>query len=229
MKLTSRSFDHEAPIPAEFAFARPEPESHFAFSENRNPHLSWSDLPPGCRSLALICVDPDAPTVPDDVNKEGRVVRADLPRGDFHHWVMIDIPASCREIRTGECSDGVVEGGKRWPRGPAAAPAARQGVNDYTSWFAGDPRMGGTYLGYDGPAPPWNDLRVHRYHFSLSALDVDRLSVPDHFTAADVRRAIEGHVLAEAVLSGTYTLNPRLSSTRDQLESRRGSGRDPAS
>ena len=30
--------------------------------------------------------------------------------------------------------------------------------------------MGGTYRGYDGPAPPWNDQRVHRYHFTLFAL-----------------------------------------------------------
>ena len=49
---------------------------------------------------------------------------------------------------------------------------------------------------------------MHRYHFQLYALDVDRCPVEGAFTAAEVRRAIEGHVLAEATLTGTYTLNP---------------------
>ena len=37
MKLSSLSFAHEGPIPEEFAFAKLDPESHAALSENRNP------------------------------------------------------------------------------------------------------------------------------------------------------------------------------------------------
>jgi len=31
--------------------------------------------------------------------------------------------------------------------------------------------MKGTYFGYDGPAPPWNDSVVHHYAFTLYAVD----------------------------------------------------------
>lgn len=210
MNVSSESFQDGAPIPDEFAFARRDPESHATLSSNRNPQLTWEGVPDGCRSLALICVDPDAPAVADDVNKEGRVVAADLPRADFHHWVMVDMPATCTGISAGECSDGVTPRGKQNPPNPAGATDARQGVSDFTSWFQGDPDMGGTYLGYDGPAPPWNDQRVHHYHFQVYALDIDRVPVEGEFTAADVRAAIEGHVLAKATLTGTYTLNPDL-------------------
>jgi Raf kinase inhibitor-like YbhB/YbcL family protein len=210
MNLSSQSFRHDDAIPQEYAFAEPDPAAHVALSQNRNPQLSWSNVPEGCRTLALICVDPDAPTVPDNVNKEGLAVPADLPRADFYHWAMVDIPATCAGISAGECSDGVTPHGKQSPPNPAGAPEARQGVNDYTGWFAGDPEMGGTYRGYDGPAPPWNDERVHRYHFRLYALDIERCAVEGEFKASDVRKAIEGHVLAEATFTGTYTLNPKL-------------------
>ena len=68
--------------------------------------------------------------------------------------------------------------------------------------------MGGDYFGYDGPYPPSNDLRLHRYFFRLFALDVARLAVPERFTAANVFRAMDGHVLTEAATWGTYSLNP---------------------
>jgi len=131
----------------------------------------------------------------------------DQPRADFVHWTMIDIPADVREIAAGSCSGGVTARGKTSPPGPAGA---RQGLNDYTGWFAGDAQMGGDYLGYDGPYPPFNDQRVHRYFFRLYALDEASLDLPDRFTAADVRRAVQGHTLAEAEVHGTYTLNLRL-------------------
>ena len=70
--------------------------------------------------------------------------------------------------------------------------------------------MGGDYYGYDGPYPPFNDLRMHRYFFRLFALDVAALELPARFTAGDVLRAIHGHKLDEALVYGTYTLNPSL-------------------
>ncbi len=122
MKVTSRSFSHNGPIPEEFAFGKHDPKAHFAFAGNRNPHIGWTGVPQGCRSLALIVVDPDAPTVADDVNKEGRVVRASLRRGDFHHWVIVDIPPACTGIAAGECSSAVTPGGKQRPPAPKGAP-----------------------------------------------------------------------------------------------------------
>jgi Raf kinase inhibitor-like YbhB/YbcL family protein len=207
MKLTSASFLHEQPIPEEFAFGAPDSVLHMRLASNRNPQLKWNGAPASTRSFALICVDPDAPSKPDDVNKEGRVVPASLPRADFYHWVMVDIPATTTEIGAGECSNGIVAGGKKELPGPQGS---RQGINDYTGWFANDTDMSGTYRGYDGPCPPWNDMRVHRYHFTLYALSCERCPVGDDFLAPEALEAMRGLILAEARLTGTYTLNPSI-------------------
>jgi phosphatidylethanolamine-binding protein (PEBP) family uncharacterized protein len=110
-------------------------------------------------------------------------------------------------IEAGSCSDGVTQGGKIAPKGP---PGARQGLNDYTGWFASDPAMRGEWRGYDGPYPPFNDLRLHRYFFRLFALRVPTLALPDAFTAADVFHAMQPHVITEAAFYGTYSLNPKV-------------------
>ena len=206
MKLTSTSFQQDRPIPEKFAFGAPDAVLHVKLTDNHNPHLHWSDAPAQTRSFAIVCVDPDAPSKPDDVNQEGKSVPADLPRADFHHWSIVDIPAHVTEIKAGECSSGIVAGGKKELGGPAGS---RQGVNDYTSWFANDPDMNGTYRGYDGPCPPWNDERVHRYNFTVYALSCERAPVHGDFTVPEVLQAIRPHVLAQATLTGTYSLNPK--------------------
>ena len=180
------------------------------FGGNRNPHLAWEDAPEGTRSFVLLCVDPDVPTVAEMVGKEGVEIPADQPRTEFVHWVMADIPASVSAIEAGSASDGVTRPGKTNPPGPEGA---RQGLNDYTTWFKGDPDMGGEWYGYDGPYPPANDLRMHRYFFRLFALDVAQLDLPQGFSAADVHRAMHGHVLAEAAIYGAYSLHPKLHGT----------------
>jgi Raf kinase inhibitor-like YbhB/YbcL family protein len=68
--------------------------------------------------------------------------------------------------------------------------------------------MAGDYYGYDGPCPPWNDELLHHYVFTLYALDIDRCPVEGRFGGTEVRNAIAGHVLAEAAITGTYSLNP---------------------
>ena len=50
--------------------------------------------------------------------------------------------------------------------------------------------MAGDYRGYDGPFPPSNDLRMHRYFFRVFALDVASLDLPARFTANDALRAM---------------------------------------
>lgn len=207
MQLSSQSFQAGQPIPGEFAFAVIDPASHVRLSSNRNPQLSWQDVPAGTRSFALICHDPDVPSRGEDVNQAGREVPATLPRVDFFHWTLIDLPASQREIAAGSHSSAVTPRGKT---GPTRADGLRHGLNDYTGWFAGDADMGGDYYGYDGPCPPWNDAIVHHYVFTLYALDVDQLKLDGPVTGPAVRAAIQGHVLDQASLVGTYTLNPRL-------------------
>lgn len=202
MKIRSDSFAHGQPIPAEFAMGAAD-----GFGGNRNPHLAWSDVPEGTGSLVLLCIDTDAPTDASLAGKDGVLIPVEHPRGDFVHWTLIDIPPTVDGIAAGAASDGVQKGGK-----PATTilGGARQGLNDYTGWFAGDDSgMRGNYHGYDGPYPPPNDLRVHRYFFRLFALDVERLPLDDGFSAGQVLQAMQGHVLAEASTWGTYSLHEK--------------------
>lgn len=209
MKLWSDSFKDGAPIPGEFAFGVIDPVSHVTLSSNRNPHLAWADAPVSTRSFALICHDMDVPSRGDDVNQDGKKVPADLPRVDFFHWVLIDLPAETTSIDAGQYSGAVTAHGKPGPE-IGSGGAGRHGLNDYTGWFASDAAMAGSYFGYDGPCPPWNDSIVHRYVFTLYALDVEHLVADGAFTGQQVREAIKGHVLAEAKILGTYTLTPEL-------------------
>ena len=55
-------------------------------------------------------------------------------------------------------------------------------------------------VGYGGPAPP--DKR-HTYVFKLYALDC-RLDLSNESTKADVEKAMEGHIIEQTQLTGTY-------------------------
>ena len=206
MHLRSDSFHPYDRLDPRLAFGKHHETDRFTFAGNRNPHLAWSDVPEGTRSFALICWDPDVPSVGDDVNQADRTVPLHLPRDDFFHWVVANLPADLREIPEGSHSDGVVPKGK--PLG-ATPHGGVQGRNDYTGWFEGDPDMGGLYAGYDGPAPPWNDDRMHGYRFAVYAVD-GVLDLPADFTGHDLRAALEGRILAEALLVGLYAINPEV-------------------
>ena len=174
MKVTSTSFADGERIPPEYAFCAPDPKSHVDARREPQSAARVGDLPMGTKSLAVICHDYDVPSKPDDVNKEGRTIPASLARIDFFHWVLVDLDPQSGPIAAGEFSDGVTPRGKA---GPQAPRGARQGVNDYTMWFASDGDMSGDYFGYDGPCPPWNDSIVHHYVFTVYALDVAQLGV----------------------------------------------------
>ncbi len=201
MTLTIDGFGDGDPIPETFAFCAAE-----GMGDNRNPALTWNGAPEGTRSFAVLCVDGDAPTDPTNVNKPGVTVPADLPRAEFAHWVLVDVDAATTAIAEGSLSDGITAHGK--PTGADGVGVA--GANDYTSWFAGDADMEGTYGGYDGPCPPSNDELVHHYRFEVVALDVESLDLEGDFGLAEARAAMEGHVLDSVAVVGTYTLNPGL-------------------
>ncbi len=207
MILSSTDFDNGEQIPEKLAFCKPDPGSNVGLSTNCNPHLKWIGAPDGVQSFALLCCDPDVPSRPDDVNQAGKTVPESLPRIDFYHWVLIDIPLSITEIASGSHSFEVTPGGKSADDAPSGM---RHGINDYTLWFSGDNDMGGEYFGYDGPCPPWNDSIMHHYHFTVYALDVESLSVSGSFTGQQAAEAMQDHVLDHASLVGTYALNPEL-------------------
>jgi len=115
MQLQSSSFADGGAIPGEFAFAVPDPKNHVASSRNRNPQLAWSKVPAGTKSLVLICHDPDVPSRGDDVNQAGREIPADLPRIDFFHWLLADIPMTAAAIVEGAFSHRFTPRGKPGP------------------------------------------------------------------------------------------------------------------
>ncbi len=97
------------------------------------------------------------------------------PKMTWVHWVLYDIPASA--------------GGLLEDVDPAMLPAGtREGVNDWGR------------TGWGGPCPP---IGRHRYFHKLYALDtvLGDLGRPKK---AALEKAMKGHVLAEAVLVGTY-------------------------
>lgn len=103
MIIQSSSFHHNSDIPVR----------HTCDGENISPALSWSGLPDGTKSLALIVDDPDAP---DPAS----------PRMTWVHWVLYNIPAGTRGL-----SEGIA--GKDIP------PGARQGMNDWQHAGYGGP------------------------------------------------------------------------------------------
>ena len=206
MEIEVPSYANGQQIPGEFAFCVPADEGHVTGGPNRSPHVRWSHIPRGTKSLAVIMHDPDVPSVPDDVNQEGRTVPRDLPRVDFYHWVLVDIPPDITQLPAGMDSDGVTPRGKP----PGKVDYGMRGMNNYTDWFAGDPDMEGTYGGYDGPCPPWNDERLHHYHITLYALDTETIGLSGNFGGPDALARMEGHILARASWVGSYTLNSAL-------------------
>jgi Raf kinase inhibitor-like YbhB/YbcL family protein len=218
MNIWSDSFIHGGPIPPACAFGVIDPIHHVRFSTNRNPHLAWDDIPPGTESLVLLCHDPDVPASSDNVNQPGMILPLSLPRVHFYHWTLVDIPVALKALAEGGLSDRVAPHGKPGPLVPfmirnGTEHQLRQGVNDYTGWFAGDAAMEGEYYGYDGPCPPWNDARVHRYMFTLYAIDIPRFPLEGRFTGAEARLAIAGHIIDEAGIAGVYTLNPHMTAS----------------
>ncbi len=81
-------------------------------------------------------------------------------------------------------------------------PADRTGLpeGDTQGALEGKNDFGGT--GYGGPMPP-RGHGVHRYHFKVYALDTE-LEVAAGLTKERLLEAMEGHVLAEGELIGTY-------------------------
>jgi Raf kinase inhibitor-like YbhB/YbcL family protein len=207
LKVESDSITDGERVPDEHSFGVPDGDGKAAAEGgNRSPHLRWSGHPDGTQSFAVIVHDPDVPADASDVNQEGKTLPEDQERADFTHWLLVDISPDVTELPEGAGSDGIVIGGKP----PRETEHGVAGVNSYTDFLAGDPDMEGTYGQYDGPFPPWNDARLHHYHFTVYALDVPSLGLEGEFKLDDVRAALEGHVLDQGELVATYTLNEDL-------------------
>ncbi len=71
MHITSTGFENNEAIPERCAFGIPDPDEHLKLGENKNPQLSWHDIPPDTKSFVLICIDPDVPSSAENFNREG--------------------------------------------------------------------------------------------------------------------------------------------------------------
>ncbi len=101
----------------------------------------------------------------------------DAPAGTWTHWVLLDLPASATELSEGQPQTGELPGG------------GVQGKNDFGK------------IGYGGPCPPPGN--PHRYFFKLYALS-SNLSLQPGASKQDLEHAMEGYVLAETQIVGTY-------------------------
>ena len=103
MKFISPSFENQREIPKKYT----------CDGEDVSLPLSWSNVPEGTKSFALIVDDPDAP---DPAN----------PRMTWVHWVIYNIPATIASL-----PDGVQE--QNLPKGTL------QGLNDWKKTGYGGP------------------------------------------------------------------------------------------
>lgn len=101
----------------------------------------------------------------------------DAPGGVFTHWVLFNIPPDSRNLP------------EAVPTQAELASGAKQGKNDFGR------------TGYGGPCPPPG--RPHRYQFTLYALD-QPLGLEGGTSKKQLLSAMEGHILAQGQLTGTY-------------------------
>ncbi|MBN1247802.1 MAG: YbhB/YbcL family Raf kinase inhibitor-like protein [Anaerolineae bacterium] len=101
----------------------------------------------------------------------------DAPGGTWVHWVLYNIPSDVAGLSEGVPAEETLQNG------------IRQGQNS------------GGRIGYAGPCPPSG---THRYFFKLYALDAALTALPDRTQKDALLEAMEGHILGEVALMGTY-------------------------
>jgi len=181
-------------IPTQYAYCIPDGKGRTKDGGNINPAISWSDAPGDTKSFAVIVVDRDVPQTFDTANQEGKTIPYNLERQDFYHWVLVDIPGSMVGIAEGADSKQVLPNGK--PVGKVSYGV--NGQNDYVRVFDG------VFGGYDGPCPPWNDERIHHYHFIVYALDIESLGLSGAFGGKYAEDLMKNHILAKGEVVGTF-------------------------
>ena len=101
----------------------------------------------------------------------------DAPRGTWDHWVVFNIPADVRGLEEAQ---------------PDTAQLPNGGVHGKNSWGKAK---------YGGPCPPRGP--AHNYRFFLYAVDIN-LELPAGASKKDVLQAVDGHIVGESILKGTF-------------------------
>jgi Raf kinase inhibitor-like YbhB/YbcL family protein len=198
LKVRLEGLDAGQRLPLSAAFCAPPsvaPEAH-----DVSPAVSWSRGPRATRSYALIMTDLDVPKDLGAGAKPGALIAADVPRVPFIHWVLIDIPPSITHLKKGQESAGFAPG----PRPLGLTEHGRRGANVYSGYYPKGSPLAGPRGGYDGPCPPKNDLKVHRYQTRVYALDVKTLGLDGVFFGDTAMQRMNGHVLASGAVTALY-------------------------
>ena len=103
MKIISSAFQNRQPIP----------RKHTCDGEEISPPLSWSDVPEGAASLALIVDDPDAPS------------------GTWVHWVVWNIDSHAESVQEGVVPQGGIQGITSAGERVWGGPCPPSGVHNY--------------------------------------------------------------------------------------------------
>jgi Raf kinase inhibitor-like YbhB/YbcL family protein len=201
LKVTIDGIDAQGFIEPQHAYCIHAENGPSEPGQNINVGVHWTAGPAETQSYALIAVDEDVPVDFSFANKNDRTIVAAQPRRPFYHWVMVNIPANITTIPVAaDSKDKSVK--------PIGATAyGIRGINDFTSTTE-------IHAGYDGPCPPWNDERIHHYHFKLFALSTASIGDIGNLRGAQVMDMIKPYVLASGEVTGKYTLNSLLISQR---------------
>lgn len=165
-----------------------------------SPAVAWSRGPPGTKSYALIMTDLDVPRDLATLNAPGVVIARSAPRMSFIHWVLVDIPPTITHLAVGEESGGA----GRDQHALGRTDHGVRGANVYSGFYPKGSPLAGTRGGYDGPCPPRNDLKAHRYQTRVYALDVETLGLEGEFFGDAALSRMKGHVLALGEATALY-------------------------
>ena len=206
MKLTTTAFADGGAIPAEFAFGAIDPaharaavrqsQSRFRVDGRSRGHaIARAHLPRSRRAVARRRREPGR------ARRAGvAAARRFLPLGAGRPAAGRAADRARRVLRRRHARAASRARMRRAARArastttPAGSPATR-------TWPA-------TISATTGRVRRGTTRSSHRYVFTLFALDVARLGVAGVFGGADAREAMAGHVLAQAAVTGRYTLNP---------------------
>ena len=206
LKVRVDSIQSGKMIPTKYSLCMPAVQGHIGPGPDISPSISWTKGPRGTQSYAITVTDTDSPkTDREKMNKEGMTVPSSVPRQTFFHMILVDIPADVRSLPEGAASTARVPHGKPASETKIGVP----GLSTFTVIFAANDTMKGKYYGYDGPCPAWNDeIDPHHIHFTVYALSVKSLNMPQDFDGPAVIDAMKGKVMAEGKLDALYTTNP---------------------
>ena len=104
-------------------------------------------------------------------------IDVDSPSKDFIHWIIYDIPVGFTKLPA------------NLPNHPYFNNGTKQGINDFGK------------IGWTGPNPPEG---LHRYVFTMIALDVFTLEVNEAPSKKEFDEAVKGHIIHTATLTGVY-------------------------